>query len=282
MKAFKTQNKIRNEANITLQSISPNNTLIFQNVEYSLDGLKPYSVLSSQYDNESPVNSPILEKVVNGTHITVVMDANKISHICFQNEMGRADLIPVQNNMTVTIPVYAVINQEDYDEQIFINSMKSFDNENIFQAKKNGYGKTVQPGDNVAGAKTIDCRSHRVIEVAIAHDASLCEEFGGSKSRTDAHIQAVVGLATAYYAPSCIKLELSHIDGTCDSKNDAYKDIAKSKQILEEFTSEWRSKKASVRRDVAHLFSGSSFDSGVLGWAWKSTLCKKNNAYGMK
>jgi hypothetical protein len=31
---------------------------------------------------------------------------------------------------------------------------------------------------------------------------------------------------------------------------------------------------------VAHLFSGTSFENGVLGWAWKGSLCSKENGYG--
>ncbi len=98
--------------------------------------------------------------------------------------------------------------------------------------------------------------------------------------RVNSHIQAIVAMAAEYYEPACISLRLRHIDGTCNSSNDPYKSIAKSKQILEEFTAEWRDNRENVRRDVAHLFSGTSFDRGILGWAWKNTVCSKANGYG--
>jgi hypothetical protein len=65
----------------------------------------------------------------------------------------------------------------------------------------------------------------------------MCDEFSGDKQRTDAHIEAIVGLASLYYESSCIKLSLVHIDGTCDRSTDPYGKIAGSKSILEEFTS---------------------------------------------
>lgn len=275
LKHFKLQYIVRNDTNVTLQS---GDTLFFQDVEYSLEDLEPYSVLSPELFQDTEASSPLLQKIVNGTKITVVKDGNQIVHICFENEKGRLDLIPLQNNGNSSKPIYAAIGMEDYDVER-LNSMKSFDN--IRHSKTISYGdETMNQDDNVAHAKSMKCLSRQTIEVAIAHDASLCLEFGGDKRRTNSHIQAIVGLAASYYESSCIKLSLSYIDGTCDFSKDTYKNIATSKDILEEFTAEWRANKGSVRRDVAHLFSGSSFDSGVLGWAWKSTICSGANGYG--
>jgi hypothetical protein len=282
IKRFKAHYAIRNNTNITLQSISQNNTLVFQNVEYTLDDLKPIPITSTKYydDGNATSISPLLEKIVNGTRVFVVMDGDQIAHICFQNERGRADLILLRKNETASdIPVYATVNLEDYDVEA-LDTMKSFDE--MQSAKTMDYGKRYNHNDgDITAAKAMKCESPKIIEVAIAHDNTLCKEFDGSKTRTNAHIQAIVGLASTYYESSCVKLSLSHIDGTCDSSKDPYKKIAQSKDILESFTKEWRAKKGYVKRDVAHLFSGSSFESGVLGWAWKGTLCSKQNAYGM-
>lgn len=136
--------------------------------------------------------------------------------------------------------------------------------------------------ENARTPKATKCTSPKTIEVAIAHDASFCQKFSDNKQRTDSHIQAIIGLASSYYEPVCINLRLTYIDGTCNSGRDEYSSIAKSKSILEDFTSHWRSRKQNVRRDVAHLFSGSSFDQGILGWAWKKTVCSKSNGYGEK
>jgi hypothetical protein len=228
-----------------VQRLSKNNTLRFQNVEYSLDGLQPFTIVSDQVNRYSNISiSPLWQKSEKGATIVVVKDNDVISYVSIRTENGsRGDLIAVTDQVDSAasqriVREYISVMADDIDEDRF-KAMKGHNR---------NYNKTIDDLDRVAGAREVDgdkaiasaktliCTSHKTIEVAIAYDASMCDEFLGDKNRVDAHVQAIVGLASLYYEPSCIKLSLVHIDGTCDKSTDPYVKIATSKSILEEFT----------------------------------------------
>lgn len=289
--SFREHYGIRNDTYIHVQRLSKNNTLRFQDLEYSLDGLQPFTIVSDQLKLYSNISiSPLWQKSENGATIVVVKDGDVISYVSIRTKNGsRGDLTAITDEIG-----NSAFQERNNSEYITVMS-DAFDNEQFKPMKghNHNYRKTMEGGLNrvaqvrevggdkaMASAKTLRCISHKTIEVAIAYDSSMCDDFSGDKIRVDAHIQAIVGLASLYYEPSCIKLSLVHIDGTCDKLFDPYAKIANSKSILEEFTSEWIRKKQHINRDVAHLFSGISFQSGVLGWAWKGSICNKQSGYG--
>ena len=51
--------------------------------------------------------------------------------------------------------------------------------------------------------------------------------------------------------------------------------------LLNQFRSEWLNNQNSVKRDVAHLFTGKNLDGSVIGVAWLGVICNKNNGYGL-
>jgi len=51
--------------------------------------------------------------------------------------------------------------------------------------------------------------------------------------------------------------------------------------LLNQFRSEWNNNQKSVKRDVAHLFTGKNLDGSVIGIAYVGVICNKNSGYGL-
>jgi hypothetical protein len=241
---FREHFAIRNDTDIEVQRLSTNNKLKFQGVEYSLNGLQPVTIVSDELKRHSNISiSPLWQKSEMGARIVVVKDNDVISYVSIQTENLRGDLIAVTNHIgdgvsQRNISEFVTVTANDFDKDR-LKAMKGL-NELQHKTMEDLDSVTVREVEGVkaiASAKTLTCSSFKTIEVAIAYDASMCDEFLGDKNRVDAHVQAIVGLASLYYEPSCIKLSLVHIDGTCDKSNDPYAKIATSKSILDEFNS---------------------------------------------
>jgi hypothetical protein len=240
---FREHYTIRNDTYIQVQRLSTNNSLTFNNVEYSLDGLQPFTIVSDELIRHSNISvSPLWKKSEKGASIVVVKDNDVISYVSIRTENGRGDLIAITDQVVDDgsqrgVSEYVTVMTDDIDGER-LKAMKGLNHiYNKTMEDEDGVVVGQAGGEAIAAAKTLMCSNHKTIEVAIAYDASMCEDFSGDKNRVDAHVQAIVGLASLYYESSCIKLSLVHIDGTCDKLKDPYAKIATSKSILEEFTS---------------------------------------------
>ena len=268
---FKRKNLLKNSTKVQLQSIS--SSIFYKNNKYSLDGLEQFSILSQKYNsvNKNVTNSPLWKKEINGTLFLVVKDEHgQIEHVSIVEGEERTDIVAIHANNSQSNEVttmYATISMSDYDEDK-INTMTknhkdafkySTQTDNEIAKKTNStFAEQIQKtGDH--------CLTFNIIDVAIAYDSTLCQHFNYNKEQTDRHIQAIVGLASNFYEPMCLKLRISYMEGYCDSSTDPYHKMVRSKSILEMFTAAWRSKRESVQRDVAHLLTGTNFEQGVLG-----------------
>ena len=263
---------LKKSAKIKLQSIS--STIRYKNTEISLDDLEPFSILSSNYhppSQQDVVHSPLWKKEVNGTLILAVKDGrDRIEHISIFDGDDREDIVAIhaKNNPQPDQPIlYTTISMSDYDDEKI-----DFLAKNHKDAFKYFTTRSRPTTDEFAKSAFVDssqksdhCTSFKIIEVAIAYDSTLCESFDYDKDSTDRHVQALVGLASKFYEPMCLKLKISYIEGYCSTSNDPFERMVRSESILERFTASWRSNRDSVPRDVAHLLTGSNFEKGVLG-----------------
>lgn len=186
---FKKSNTLNVSSNITLQTITPQNTITFRGVEYSLEDLEPFSILSNDFDNVTELGpSPLRRKVVNDTVILVVMDGNQISHVSIRNRQHRGDIMHVPANETTDEPKYAEITMTDYDQDALEKVSKSA--RSYTDWMKDNDKEAIEVSSKVVAharsPKSEDCSASQttsVIEVAVAHDASFCKEFKGDKQR---------------------------------------------------------------------------------------------------
>jgi hypothetical protein len=264
---FKNTNLLKKSSQVDLQLIST--SVLFNGVQYSLDGLKQFSILSKNYHNSEQIDSPLWRKEINGTLLVVVKnEIGKIEHVSVQADGKRADIVALNHgNSTkpnyVNDHLYITISENDYDEEVINQMTKNHKDARKYYTGSSDY--KVSPDEQIYKASKNNCSNMRVVDVAIAFDSTLCQSFGNSKEQTERHIQAVIGLASQYYEPICLKLQISYMEGFCNPSDDPYYNMVRSKTILEQFTAMWRSKRESVSRDVAHLLTGNNFEKGVLG-----------------
>jgi hypothetical protein len=262
-----------------MQSIS--SSIFYNDIEYSLDGFEQFSILSKKdnFTHLDVANSPLWKKEVNGTLFLIVKDEfDQIEHVSILGGGdNRTDIVAVPSNHSQSNQeaLYAMISITDYDNDK-INSMTK-NHKDAFKYYDNQFAKTADTTFKQSIQKSSDhCSSFKIIDVAIAYDSTLCEKFGYNKQSADRHVQAIVGLASNFYEPMCLKLEISYMEGYCDTSTDPYQKMVRSKSILELFTASWRSYRQTVRRDVAHLLTGNNFENGILGTSFfssSSNLC---------
>ena len=297
---------MKDSSTLLFQEMS--STISHEGIEYTLDDLEQFSVVSTKYNAEAFMNSqnitsPLWRKDINGTMLLAIKNENEeIEHVSILKDDDRVDFVAV--NDTDGNQLFATISLADYDDDKINTMTRNHKDAFKYSVESNNNAKTDPSSLVVQRQKTDHCTTIRMIEVAIAYDSTLCKRFSYSKDQTDRHVQAIVGLASQFYEPMCLKLEISYIEGYCDESRDPFRDIVRSKSILERYTMLWRSERSSVSRDVAHLLTGSDFEPGVLGknpfldfcveigrsnssklsilsgYAFKATMCTTQNAFG--
>lgn len=263
---------LKDSSTMLVQEIS--STISHKGIEYTLDDLEQFSVVSTKYNTpfiNSRNKSPLWRKDINGTMLLAIKNENEeIEHVSILKDDDRVDFVAV--NDTDGHQVFATISLADYDDDKINTLTRNHKDAFKYSVESNDHAKTDPSTLVVPGQKSDHCTTFRMIEVAIAYDSTLCKRFSYSKDQTDRHVQAIVGLASQFYEPMCLKLEISYIEGYCDESRDPFRDIVRSKSILERYTMLWRSERSSVSRDVAHLLTGSNFEPGVLGKIYCITL----------
>lgn len=276
---------LKNVSNLPIQSVSPSNSLFFEGVEIILDHLEQYSVLE---DDRFLHQSPLWRMRVNDTEVIVIKEDAEIKHISVKSVDKKADFFPVpfSEGAKSSGQFFATITPGDYDPDRLMNMRKSGEDSEVpltlqKEAKKMNYGlDDIDSSIQLARNDGTRCDSYQVVRAVIAFDSSLCKEFRGQERAVMRHIQSIIGLGSSYFESMCLKIKIPFIDGTCDLSQDPYRDTAKSSNVLEDFTAQFRKTRPVVRKDTAHLFSGTPFPNGVLGWAWKGGICTSTHGYG--
>jgi len=150
---------------------------------------------------------------------------------------------------------------------------------------------------SLASNAVCDFENSRVIELAIAYDSSFCRKHGG-RTNADAAVAAYVALvsSTKYQQNGlCFRIELSHLEGHCNfQETDPYREMVHLNNVgcgggvgvLQEFSTFWDNNRSYVRRDVAHLLSGTEMGCDIarscfVGCAYLATTCSGVDAYAV-
>ena len=117
------------------------------------------------------------------------------------------------------------------------------------------------------------------VELATEADFEYVTALGGS-SNANNEILNVMNQVEGLYQTQ-LGLTFSVVfQHTWDTDTDPYSSTDPS-TMLQEFTSYWNANFKSVYRDMSHMWTGRNMDGSVVGIAWKSVTCSKNNSYGV-
>jgi len=130
------------------------------------------------------------------------------------------------------------------------------------------------------------CTEYTVIDMAIAYDSTYCNALNG-KENAEAEIQSIVSVVSDKYQQQglCMQVEISYLEGYCDSNLDPYNDILKKdegvQKSLNDFKDYWNLNRAEVNRTVAHLFTAYHMSSTTVGIGFLGVACNKKYAYSV-
>lgn len=99
---------------------------------------------------------------------------------------------------------------------------------------------------------------------------------GSSVSATQNNVAGIINACTVIYTRDCdieYKISLSVVRTTTTYTSNNYI------TLLNQFRSQWVNN--GTNRDVAHLFTGKSRTSSVVGAAWLSSICNRSIGYGL-
>ena len=114
-------------------------------------------------------------------------------------------------------------------------------------------------------------------EIACDADYEYYQDWG---SQTESRIESVINSLNQQYES---QVNLRHEITTIivrSSANDPYTS-SDAGTLLDQFRSQWNNNHGSISRDVAHLFTGRSLNSGTIGIAWLGVVCNTGLAYSL-
>lgn len=143
---------------------------------------------------------------------------------------------------------------------------------------------------------------HRVVELAVAYDSAFCGYFDSNRDDADVAAVLTVELASRRLAQACVRVRVSRLEGYCDPSKDPYVqgvlvsasgglvDASHSgckgvDGLLDGFEHYYNTHREGVRRDAAHLFTGTvlvdDHTNSNGGCANSNTVCMTSRAYAV-
>ena len=122
------------------------------------------------------------------------------------------------------------------------------------------------------------CDEYTIVKVAGAYDSSYCSKMGGA-GNAEASIEQMVRDASKFFEVSdvCVKLEVSYMEGNCDSRNDKYLVSPDQEGATRnrEFREYWDENNPDVTKDLAYLVTATPMkDRRLLGYSIREQVCK--------
>jgi hypothetical protein len=118
----------------------------------------------------------------------------------------------------------------------------------------------------------------KVAEIAIDADNDFYRKFGSNVSRVQAQVNSVMNAVdTIYKRDLGITYKITTI---IVRTSRVYGSTSNLGTRLVQFRSFWNANHRSIKRDVAHLFTGLGSFSGVIGVAYLSVICSQTVGYG--
>lgn len=130
-----------------------------------------------------------------------------------------------------------------------------------------------------AGAES-DGNGLFITEIACDADYEFYLDHGASMASVSNRIQTVLGTMNAQYES---ELGITHEITTIlvrSSSNQPYTSTNAS-TLLGQFRGEWNSNHTGIQRDITHLFTGKSINSGTIGIAYIGVICNASYGYGL-
>jgi hypothetical protein len=297
---FKAGHSLKEAEELPMQQITPSNTFEADGKMYSLDGLTPVNVFTAgatYMENGvemSTLPEPAAFLKMEGEDMVLV------SHNSQKSKMRTIDIVHADGSITymeeLAAGVVATVLPEARDRDTlkkFVMAHREIDeaDESNNEWTRKLFGSAGVDTDDERKLQS-GCSSFRVIEVAIAYESSYCSYMGGASNSNTAVQQIVARASTLYQNNFCSKIEISHLEGFCNSGSDPYRagvllnnSGCGSTGLLDFFASFWSSNRESISRDSAHLFSGTGLEcsnnSCVIGCATRPSLCSSSSSYGV-
>lgn len=130
------------------------------------------------------------------------------------------------------------------------------------------------------------CFRYMNVELAIAFETSFCEAMGGADEAV-AEISRIIAEVSARYQQQglCTYISISHLEGYCELEKDPYRYYVGMNRsgcgsygLLHKFKEFWERKRTHVKRDVAHLFTGTGLecsDDGCIVGKYFLHICRQ-------
>ena len=297
---FKSSYSLLDDTELIYQEITSSNTLSYEGKEIALDDIQTQAQIftdrATYKHNGIPGNLPtinIYQKDDDGETVTVVKN--------LEDEVQLVTIFNKASNKTVELSrispenprTFATIKEEDYDFETLNNKFFfDSDDQNDQERKENSERQLFHRVDEQRQTEMATCRSYLVLEVAVAYESSFCRTYGGIEGADLKAASVVVETSIKYQNRLCIKLEISHLEGYCDSKSDPYQEFVNiglsgcgNDGLIDRVREYWNNNRSDIHRDVMHLFTGTSLEKTsegeVVGCAYGNTICQTQNAYGV-
>jgi hypothetical protein len=135
-----------------------------------------------------------------------------------------------------------------------------------------GLGIATIPGGSLSPT------AFKVAELAIDADYDYYRRYGSSLTKTQTQVQAVMNVVDGIYRRDVgIGYKITKILIRTSRFYSATSDI---RVRLGQFRSQWNTNHGSIKRDMAHNFTGVGGFSGIVGVAYVGVVCSLGNAYG--
>mmetsp|Transcript_13782 Transcript_13782/g.22820 ORF Transcript_13782/g.22820 Transcript_13782/m.22820 type:complete len:736 (+) Transcript_13782:43-2250(+) len=314
IKKFMAEHNLKEGEDLPMQQITSSNTFQADGKMFSLNDLMPVDVFTADatyWEDGEPMTLPAASTFVkeNGDDTVVVTKGGS------KDGMRSIDIVHSDGSVTymeeVSDGVVATVLPETRDRdslQKFVMGHMDVDDDgeieddgdddhdaeggHEWRKLSKEYDFTVEHKGENGRMLQAGCSAFRIIDVAIAYESSFCSAMGGSEN-ANAAVQQIVSRASVVYQRNlCTKIQISHMEGFCTAASDPYREGVMLNNsgcsgggLLGFFSNFWSVRRESIRRDAAHLFSGTGLecanDRCVIGCASARSLCQSSRSYGV-
>ena len=291
---FMARHHMKKGASMPLQKISKQNTIKVKGTEHSLDNLIPLNVFSSDatymFNGRKQKSLPAVSNYIkvdgDSTMVVTKGPGGNVQMVDITYADGSHEYLEEISNGILAMILPEARDKVALQQFIFAEPKVLGENRRLNPGRKlmKEYDSSVDERQLQSG-----CTSLKVIEIAIAYESSFCARKGGETNAANA-VQQIVAIASNLYQNNfCCKIQISYMEGFCNPTIDPYKaSVILNKSgcsgngLLTFFSSFWSKNRRSVKRDSAHLFSGTGLECSnngcVIGCGYIKAIC--DSVYG--
>jgi len=290
MDNFMTEHHMMKGVSLPMQKISKRNTIKVNGAVHSLEGLIPMDVFSDDatymFEGKAkarPTAATFMKVESDSTMLVTKGPGGNVETVDITYTDGSNIQMHEISDGVLAIMLPEALDKKAMKQFVLAHADPSKDGSNGNESRTlmaRGADSSVMDERNLQSG----CGSLRVIDLAIAYDSSFCREAGGANNANAIAQQIVARASSIYQSNLCTKIQITHMEGFCDPSTDPYRAGTASRQsgcsgdgLLRWFTNYFNTNRSSVNRDTAHLFTGTSFESRIVGCAWTRNLCNSNS-----